>query len=156
MNEIEIIFCRGIPGSGKTVWAKEWVLKDTTKRIRINNDDLKLMMQPLEFTFNQVLGPLFRKARLAIIKEAIKNGLSVVVDNMNLSITLLKKEAELIKKYCNTYKINCTISVRTFNESLEECIFRDSFRTHPVGEELITSLYKNYKDILNSDETIHL
>ena len=156
MNEIEIIFCRGIPGSGKTVWAKDWVLKDTAKRIRINNDDLKQMMQPLEPPFNQILGPLFRKTRLAIIKEAIKNGLSVVVDNMNLNNSALRKEAELIKKYCSTYKINCTISVRTFNESLEECIFRDSFRTHPVGEELITSLYKNYKDILNSDETIHL
>lgn len=35
----KIILCRGIQGSGKTTWAKQWVLEDPEHRVRFNNDD---------------------------------------------------------------------------------------------------------------------
>lgn len=30
----KIILCRGIQGSGKTTWAKQWVLEDPEHRVR--------------------------------------------------------------------------------------------------------------------------
>lgn len=32
----KLIICRGIPASGKTFWAKKWVLEDSEHRVRIN------------------------------------------------------------------------------------------------------------------------
>ena len=29
----KIILCRGIPGSGKSVWSKKWVLEDSEHRV---------------------------------------------------------------------------------------------------------------------------
>lgn len=40
----EIILCRGIQGSGKTAWAKQWVLEDPEHRVRSNNDDVRNML----------------------------------------------------------------------------------------------------------------
>lgn len=34
----KIILCRGIQGSGKTTWAKQWVLEKPTERVRINKE----------------------------------------------------------------------------------------------------------------------
>ena len=39
----KLILCRGIQGSGKTTWAKQWVLEDPEHRVRFNNDDIRNM-----------------------------------------------------------------------------------------------------------------
>lgn len=40
----KLILCRGIQGSGKTTWAKQWVLEDPEHRVRFNNDDIRNML----------------------------------------------------------------------------------------------------------------
>lgn len=40
----KIVLCRGIQGSGKTTWAKQWVLEDPEHRVRFNNDDIRNML----------------------------------------------------------------------------------------------------------------
>lgn len=40
----KIILTRGIPGSGKSTWARAWVEESPETRIRINYDDLRNMM----------------------------------------------------------------------------------------------------------------
>ena len=40
---LKIIITRGIPGSGKTTWAKD-VVKENSNYIRINRDDLRIML----------------------------------------------------------------------------------------------------------------
>lgn len=37
----KVIICRGIQGSGKSTWAKQWVKEDPNHRIRINQDDFR-------------------------------------------------------------------------------------------------------------------
>lgn len=39
----KIILCRGIQGSGKSTWARKWVLEDPEHRVRFNNDDIRNM-----------------------------------------------------------------------------------------------------------------
>lgn len=36
-----VIVLRGLPGSGKSTWAKEWVAGDPDNRVRINRDDIR-------------------------------------------------------------------------------------------------------------------
>lgn len=44
METRKIIICRGIQGSGKSTWAKQWCHEDPEHRIRINNDDIRNML----------------------------------------------------------------------------------------------------------------
>lgn len=40
----KLIICRGIQGSGKSTWAKQWCHEDSEHRIRFNNDDIRNML----------------------------------------------------------------------------------------------------------------
>ena len=35
---------RGLPASGKSTWAREWVAEDPASRAEVNRDQLRLMM----------------------------------------------------------------------------------------------------------------
>ena len=39
-----ILILRGLQGSGKTTFAKEWVNKDPESRVRFNRDDIRNML----------------------------------------------------------------------------------------------------------------
>ena len=74
----KLIICRGIQGSGKSTWARQWVNEDPEYRIRINNDDIRNMLGPYwvpkrEFMVDHI--------RYSSIKEAMKqsNNLILVV-----------------------------------------------------------------------------
>lgn len=43
--KLKVIICRGLPGSGKTTFAKEYIKKNLfSKTVRINRDDIREMM----------------------------------------------------------------------------------------------------------------
>lgn len=44
METRQLIICRGIQGSGKPTWAKQWCHEDPEHRIRFNNDDIRNML----------------------------------------------------------------------------------------------------------------
>lgn len=78
----KIILCRGIQGSGKTTWAKQWVLEDPEHRVRFNNDDIRNM-----------LGKYWVPSREGIVsslkKEFVYSSMmlryDIIIDNMNLN-----------------------------------------------------------------------
>lgn len=44
MDKRVLIICRGIQGSGKSTWAKQWCHEDPEHRVRFNNDDVRNML----------------------------------------------------------------------------------------------------------------
>ena len=42
----KLVIMRGLPGSGKSTWAKAWVNEDPINRVRLNWDDMRNMMGP--------------------------------------------------------------------------------------------------------------
>lgn len=44
MDKRVLIICRGIQGSGKTSFAKQWCHEDPEHRVRFNNDDIRNML----------------------------------------------------------------------------------------------------------------
>lgn len=133
----EVILTRGIQGSGKSTWAKNWVLENPTSRVRINMDDIRSMLGKYWVPSRE---NLVKEIYGSSVKAAIKIGYDIVIDNMNLS----KSSSDYIKSILpDSY----TLEYKDFLDTpLSECIRRDKARENPVGEEVIRSTFMKYKD----------
>jgi tRNA uridine 5-carbamoylmethylation protein Kti12 len=147
---MEIIICKGIPGSGKSTWAKQWVSQSPRNRIRINDDDIRGMFGEYWIRNHDHI-PFLKEIRETIIKNGVINNYDIVIDNMNLSpndindIKLWVQEACFEKFKKEHKKTIYEISFKHFKTPLEECIVRDSKRPIPVGEAQIRMIYNMYK-----------
>lgn len=150
METKRIILTRGIQGSGKSTFAKEWVLEDPEHRVRFNNDDIRNMLGKYWVPSREnVVSDLKR----TFLDSAMKYGYDIIIDNMNLN----PKEVEFyenIIKYHNTaetisgdmLEYQYQIEFKDFKTPLEVCIERDSKRENPIGENVIRNTYKKYKN----------
>ena len=155
----KIILCRGIQGSGKTTWAKQWVLEDTEHRVRFNNDDIRNMLGKYWVPSREKLVLELKKQ---FIMFSMMAGYDIVIDNMNLN----PKEVEFYKTYIDAHNrimkeldeetklsfkddTKYELEFKNFFIPLQECIERDSKRPNPIGEDVIKKTYEKYKDILD-------
>lgn len=138
----KIILTRGIPGSGKSTWAKKWVEEDPTHRVRWNNDDFRRMLGLYWVPERENLVSIVMSD---FIYYAMTLGYDIVIDNMNLN----KKYWDFIQDQINSLNKRYTLEFKDFFDvSLEECIERDSKREHTIGGKVITETYNKYKDII--------
>lgn len=135
----KLIICRGIPASGKTFWAKQWVLEDPEHRVRFNNDDIRNMLGKYWVPSRE---PMVAAMKDSFVEEAILLRLDMVVDNTNLN----NKEIEYWKNWANLH--NYDLEYKDFFDTpLSVCIERDKTRDPQVSEKIIRNFYNNYKDI---------
>lgn len=142
----KIILCRGIQGSGKTTWAKQWVLEDPELRVRFNNDDIRNMLGKYWVPSREYLVSDIKKD---FIVSAMEFGYDIVVDNMNLNPKEIEYYENLVDStlgYMNCY----SLEYKDFFIPLEVCIERDSKRENPIGEEVIRKTYERYKSIIEN------
>ncbi len=143
MSEIQkIIVMRGLPGCGKSTYAKQYV-RDNLNTIRVCRDDIRDMLTPI-FPFGSKMEELVTLIEDNAIEEALKNKYSVIVDATN---------------FRNPYKwtnlclpSGCQYIVKDIDTPLEECIERDSKRSNPCGKEIIERMYNKY---INRDKQKH-
>ena len=136
----KLIICRGIPASGKTFWAKQWVLEDPEHRVRINQDDIRLMLGKYWVPSREELVQHIQKEALI---EALDRGYDIVVDNTNLNKKVLDFYRALVIDHGNH-----AIEYKDFFDTpLSVCIERDKNRDVQVSEKIIRNFYNNYKDI---------
>jgi len=129
--------CRGLPASGKTTWALEWLAESPTDRVRVNRDDIRFM---LFGRYSGVDEALVTSVQTATLKASMAKKLDIVVDNTNLNINHREKLIDLATR--NGYKV----VIKDFDVSVEDCIWRDMFRDKSVGEEVIRRMYTMYLD----------
>ena len=135
----KLIICRGIPASGKTFWAKQWVLEDPEHRVRINQDDIRLMLGKYWVPSREELVQHIQKEALI---EALERGYDIVIDNTNLNEKVLDFYRALVIDHGNH-----AIEYKDFFDTpLSVCIERDKNRDLQVTEKVIRSFYDNYKD----------
>lgn len=154
----KIILCRGIQGSGKTTWAKQWVLEDPEHRVRFNNDDIRNMLGKYWVPSREQLVLELKKQ---FIMSSMLTGYDIVIDNMNLNPkevefykTRIEEHNRIMKKLDEETKLSFKddtkykLEFKDFFTPLQECIDRDSKRPNPIGEEVIRKTYEKYKDTL--------
>ena len=135
----KLIITRGLPASGKSTWAKQWVLEDPEHRVRINQDDIRLMLGKYWVPSRE---KLVQEIQFDAILEALSRGFDVVIDNTNLNNKVLDQFNRLIKTF-EDYEIEYK---DFFDTPLSVCIERDKNRDLQVTEKVIRSFYNNYKD----------
>lgn len=132
----KIIMLKGLPGSGKTTWAKEFV-KLNPGWIRVNKDDIRSMFG-VEFSKENESRVL--DTQNMIIELAIAEGKSVVVDNTGYA----PQHEEFIKSICKVSEYGVHYEVKEFCTPLEECILNDAKRPHPVGPKVIKKMWRQF------------
>lgn len=138
----KLIVCQGIPASGKSTWAKAWVLEDPLHRVHINMDDIRNMLGKYWVPERESL--VLSIQEQAII-EALKQGYDIVIDNTNLKQVLVDKFHTLTLVF-EDYEFQIK---KFFDTPLSVCIERDKNRENPVGEQVIRNFYNRYKDRYN-------
>lgn len=147
---MKVIICRGIPASGKSTWAKQWVSQSPKNRIRINYDDMRMMFGEYWVPYREHF-PFLKDIRNSILRDAILNDFDIVIDNMNLNSKEINDIRYQVQEIC--YERSCKegknikydFEFVDFKTPLEECIERDSKRPIPIGRETITNIYNKYK-----------
>lgn len=131
-----ITLLKWLPASWKSTWAKEQVNKNPHGIVRVNNDDLRSMLNNGVFWKNNEQS--ISQIREYIVINYISSGYNVIIDNTNLN----PKHSDRWKDFCKKewYKYE----EKFFDTQLEECIARDSKRKNPVGEKVIRDMAKQF------------
>lgn len=149
MKERVIILTRGIQASGKSTFAEHWVKEKPTERIRINWDSLRNMFGEYWVESREKLS-VIKDMTDAFFKSPMEKGWNIIMDNMNLNPKGWKEMQDRIDKYNETHnEYHYTLEFKDFFDvSVEECIRRDSLRPNPIGESVIKSTYRRYRNFI--------
>lgn len=135
---------QGLPGSGKTTWACQWVALDPAHRFNVNRDDMRDMAHG-GFADQEVM---ITTARDALIETLLKRGVSVVVSDTNLKRRYVRDLLKIATRCHAEFRIQDFTSV-----PLETCILRDERRGlgggRKVGAEVIQGMHARFIVPLN-------
>lgn len=130
---------RGLPASGKTTWATDWVAQDPQGRARINRDDLRQMVNGGVHVAG-VTEPRIIALRDESIRALLRAGLDVVCDDTNLPQRTVRDLMKLARRAGADVEVHDEFAA----VPVETCIDRDSFRDRPVGDEVIRDMWTRY------------
>lgn len=128
-----LIILRGVPGSGKTTWARTYCENHRTAK-RVNKDDLRAMLNDGAYSLTNEA--FVQQAQIAIIEAAARSHCQVVIDDTNINPDHIETFTELAQR------IGYGIRIVDMTTPLEECIRRDAERARPVGANRIRDMYQ--------------
>lgn len=140
---MKVIICKGLPASGKSTWAKEFV-KENKGAVRINKDDLREMLHGGEW--NSKNENLVVATRDILIREYMFKGLdTIIIDDTNFCPKHEKQIRDVVDDF-NSLNVltQYQIEVKFFDTPLEECLKRDAKREKSVGKDVILKMWNQY------------
>ncbi len=140
-ENLKVTFLIGIPGSGKSTWAKNHV-KYNENTTRVNRDDMREMLKT-----QQVCEPKIEDLVTDVLNETILKALlkkqNVIIDNTNLKARYMNDIIKIVETHAD-------VEFRIFDMPVEVCIERDAARDKKVGEAVIKKMYKDYLNLLDT------
>jgi predicted kinase len=141
-NRLMVIITRGLPASGKTMYARGWVAEDVNNRICIEKDEIRKDSSLFgDGGYNHKRGDesIVIKKRDDLIHQALSRNISVVSSDTNLVQKHVAQISSIAKKYGAEVKIIDFLDV-----PLKELIERDSVRDDSVGEQVIRKMFHDH------------
>lgn len=131
-----IYLLKGLPGSGKSTWAKRYQAEHPDT-VRVNKDDLRAMLHNSKYSKGRERFVL--SVRDFVVEQALISGHDVIVDDTNLSPSHLARMKEIAARH------SAEVVTKSFLDvPIEECIARDLTRLNSVGERVIRQMYRQY------------
>ena len=140
-DNLKILILIGIPASGKSTWAKEYVRKHANY-VRVNRDDFRSMLKDAAMCENKI-EDMITSLTFKVIESALMKRLNVIVDNTNL-------KRKYIDEIVERFKYQADIDYQVFDVSLNKAIERDNAREAKVGEGVIRKMHESYKVLIDS------
>lgn len=135
----KLIITVGLPGSGKTTMARDWVATSIAENARVNRDALREMLHG-GYLGSRVQEDIVTAARDAAVIKLLRAGMNVMCDDTNLRwshITHLRRLSELV---------NVPFYIRDFTRVPHEtCVDRDRRRPHTLGEDVIKTMWVGFQ-----------
>ncbi|UVG34134.1 polynucleotide kinase [Microbacterium phage Pavlo] len=135
---------RGIPGSGKSTFSKEWVALQPERRVRANRDAIRFTQGIRSGVGTPAQEKLVSVIEMAIVVGAIQADKDVIIDATHLNRDYVKKWFKVAK----THGVR-DVEVVDFEVPIEVAIARDKARGeaggHYVGAEMIERIAKRAK-----------
>ncbi len=145
----KVIILRGLPGSGKSTYAKQLLEENPNAYKRINRDDLRMMFDNGHTSTGNE--KFIKKVRDLLIIKALEEGKHVIVDDTNLSEKNKTRIQQLIDQFNKEHNDSVQIEIIEMKTPLDECIERDAQRKKPVGNKVIKAMHRQFyqkRDIL--------
>lgn len=155
--KINVFICIGLPGSGKSTWAKEKVKKsrDSQNRVIIvNKDQLRTMIHGT-YVFHKQYEDLVKALRNSLLYTFICHGYDIIIDETNIS---REKRIELLYELRTIARrldrVQLKITYVWFTENRRNLQFR---MRNPKGqkkttwESVINNMRKSFERPLKSE-----
>lgn len=131
----------GIPGSGKSTWATNFV-KNNPNWVIISRDSYRKMLRD-EYVVEPRIEDLITKMVEGDIIAAFKAKQNVILDNTNLRAKYIHPILDLVSEIAD-------VEYQIFDISIDKAIERDSKRDKSVGEDVIRRMFKDYVTIFET------
>lgn len=130
---------RGLPGSGKTTRARQWVDADPAARTRVNRDDLRATLYGKHTGLTYDQEQTVTTAQRAAVRALLVAGRDVVVDDTNLRLRNARAWADL------AIEVGAVLEVWDMDTGVEVCVARDAARDRVVGADAIRAMAARYR-----------
>lgn len=135
MNRPKLILLVGIPGSGKTTYAEDYI-EQNADTIHLSSDTIRKELYGDESIQGNPADVFSLMQKRAI--EALNNGQNVLYDATNIT----RKDRASIINICPKFT---KIEVHVIWAPIEVCIERDAARDRTVGKEVIDRMLKRFQ-----------
>lgn len=136
MAKHRMIVTKGLPGSGKTTWAHEYIKTHFECKI-ICKDDLRDMFD--NGRWSKISEHFVIQMQTMLILEMWDRGLTPIIADTNLNPVHLHRFEQLAEDH------GAQLIVQDFTDvPLDECIRRDLLRPRSVGEQVIRKQYNKW------------
>lgn len=135
-----LVITRGLPGCGKSTYAREWVANDRAHRVRLTRDDFRTMMHGFRLGTpdqeRQVTA-----AQHAAISAVLAMGVAVICDDTNLN----PRDVETLRRLAASARAQFVVVDMT-DVDVETCVSRDARRAgrRRVGAKVIRTMHSEW------------